>query len=296
MPRLARRLWPACGRAPCVAPIGLLSCLILSGCTSVFLQPDRVPYFADRPLGTPTEDVWIAAPDGQKLHALYLPAHGRARATVLYLHGNAENLSTHVRAVEWLPAQGYSVLALDYRGYGRSSGKASIRGVHEDAAAALAWLAAQQGEADMPVIVYGQSLGASIAIRSVASSPFRDTVAAVVAESPFARYRGIAREKLSQVWLTWPLQWPLSLLISDRYAAIDVVNQLSPIPLLLIHGAHDVVVDVRHSQRLYAAAGLPKDLWVIPQGGHIDATRRESVRERLLAFLAGIGQAPEDAP
>ena len=213
MPRLARRFWPACGRAPCVAPIGLLSCLIL---------------------GTPTEDVWIAAPDGQNLHALYLPAHGRARATVLYLHGNAENLSTHVRAVEWLPAQGYSVLALDYRGYGRSSGKASIRGVHEDAAAALAWLAAQRGEADMPVIVYGQSLGASIAIRSVASSPFR--------------------------------------------------------------GAHDVVVDVRHSQQLYAAAGLPKDLWVIPQGGHIDATRRESVRERLLAFLAGIGQAPEDAP
>lgn len=296
MPRLAQRFGPACGRFRCFAAIWLLFCLPLTGCTSVFLQPDRVPYFADRPLGTPYEDVWIAAPDGQKLHALYLPAHGRARATVLYLHGNAENLSSHVRAVGWLPAEGYSVLALDYRGYGRSPGKASIRGVHEDAAAALAWLAAQRGGADMPVIVYGQSLGASIAIRSVASSPFRDTVTAVVAESPFASYRGIAREKLSQVWLTWPLQWPLSLLISDRYAAIDVVNQLSPIPLLLIHGAHDVVVDVRHSQRLYAAAEPPKDLWVIPQGGHIDATRSEPLRERLLAFLASIGQAAQDTP
>ena len=296
MPRLAQRFGPACGRFRCFAAIWLLFCLPLTGCTSVFLQPDRVPYFADRPLGTPYEDVWIAAPDGQKLHALYLPAHGRARATVLYLHGNAENLSSHVRAVGWLPAEGYSVLALDYRGYGRSPGKASIRGVHEDAAVALAWLAAQRGGADMPVIVYGQSLGASIAIRSVASSPFRDTVTAVVAESPFASYRGIAREKLSQVWLTWPLQWPLSLLISDRYAAIDVVNQLSPIPLLLIHGAHDLVVDVRHSQRLYAAAEPPKDLWVIPQGGHIDATRSEPVRERLLAFLASIGQAAQDTP
>jgi len=296
MPRLAQRFGPACGRFRCFAAIWLLFCLPLTGCTSVFLQPDRVPYFADRPLGTPYEDVWIAAPDGQKLHALYLPAHGRARATVLYLHGNAENLSSHVRAVGWLPAEGYSVLALDYRGYGRSPGKASIRGVHEDAAAALAWLAAQRGGTDMPVIVYGQSLGASIAIRSVASSPFRDTVTAVVAESPFASYRGIAREKLSQVWLTWPLQWPLSLLISDRYAAIDVVNQLSPIPLLLIHGAHDVVVDVRHSQRLYAAAEPPKDLWVIPQGGHIDATRSEPLRERLLAFLASIGQAAQDTP
>lgn len=296
MPRLAQRFGPACGRFRCFAAIWLLFCLPLTGCTSVFLQPDRVPYFADRPLGTPYEDVWIAAPDGQKLHALYLPAHGPARATVLYLHGNAENLSSHVRAVGWLPAEGYSVLALDYRGYGRSPGKASIRGVHEDAAVALAWLAAQRGGTDMPVIVYGQSLGASIAIRSVASSPFRDTVTAVVAESPFASYRGIAREKLSQVWLTWPLQWPLSLLISDRYAAIDVVNQLSPIPLLLIHGAHDVVVDVRHSQRLYAAAEPPKDLWVIPQGGHIDATRSEPVRERLLAFLASIGQAAQDTP
>lgn len=278
-------------QARTIVPLLLVIGLGLSGCTSVFLQPNRVQYFADRPLGTPAEDVWITAADGNPLHALYLPAPGSPRATLLYLHGNAENLSSHVHAVRWLPAQGYGVLALDYRGFGRSQGKANVDAIHEDAEAALAWLVAHPSLADTPLIVYGQSLGASVAIRLAADSPSRHKVAAVIAESPFASYRGIAREKLSQVWLTWPLQWPLSWLISDRYAAADAVDRISPIPLLLIHGERDPVVPSRHSQRLYAAAQDPKDLWLIADGGHINATAQETVRERLLGYLAAVSTA-----
>ena len=260
----------------------LLLCGGLSGCTSVFLYPDRVHYLPNRALGTPAEDVWISAPDGSDLHALYLPAQGSPRATLLFLHGNAENLTSHVHAVGWLPAQGYSVLALDYRGFGRSQGEASVDAIHEDAEAALAWLAARDVG---PLMVYGQSLGASVAIRLVAGAALRERIVAVIAESPFSSYRGIAREKLAQPWLTWPLQYPLSLLISDRYSAIDVADRISPIPLLLIHGERDVIVDASHSQRLYAAASEPKALWLIPEGRHIEATRREPVRTRLLEFL-----------
>lgn len=263
----------------------LILCLAMSGCTSVFLYPDRVQYFADRRLETPTEDVWIAAPDGSRLHALHLPAQGRARAALLFLHGNAENLSSHVHSVGWLPAQGYDVLALDYRGYGQSQGKAGIDSVHQDAEAALAWLSERGADRGLPLVVYGQSLGGSIALRLVAQTPRRDRIAAVVAESAFSSYRGIAREKLSQAWLTWPLQWPLSFLISDQHSAIDVVDRISPVPLLLIHGQRDPVVDARHSQRLFEAARDPKDLWLIPDARHIDATRRAAVRARLLDFL-----------
>lgn len=295
-PILARKALLASGNPRFIAPLLLVMCVVLCGCTSVFLQPNRVQYFADRPLETPSEDVWITAPDGNNLHGLYLPAHGRPRAVVLYLHGNAENLSSHVHAVRWLPAQGYSVLALDYRGFGRSQGKATVDTVHEDAEAALAWLVAHLRDADTPLIVYGQSLGASVAIRWVADSPLRDKVTAVIAESPFASYRGIAREKLSQVWLTWPFHWPLSLLISDRYAAIDVVDRISPIPLLLIHGERDPVVPSRHSQRLHAAAHAPKNLWLIPNAGHINATAQEPVRQRLLLFLAAISAPAASKP
>lgn len=266
----------------------LLICSGLSGCTSVFLHPNSVQYFANRPLGTPAQDVWIDARDGSRLHALYLPAQGTPRGTLLHLHGNAENLSSHVHMVTWLPAHGYAVLALDYRGFGRSNGKTSVDAIHEDAEDALAWLASQDPQTTGPLIVFGQSIGASVAIRFVAQSPLRERVAAVIADSPFASYRGIAREKLGMLWLTWPLQWPLSFLISDRYAAIDVVADISPIPLLLLHGERDNVIDASHSQRLFDAAGEPKALWPIPEGGHIDSMHRESLRAQLLEYLSGI--------
>lgn len=268
----------------------LLLCLALSGCTNLFLYPDRVHHLPDRALGTPAEDVWIAAPDGSELHALFLPAQGQLRATLLFLHGNAENLSSHVHAVSWLPTQGYAVLALDYRGFGRSQGVADVDAIHEDAAAALAWLAARDPAVTGPLVIYGQSLGGSVAIRLVAQADVaqRQRIAAVIADSAFASYRGIAREKLAQLWLTWPLQWPLSLLISDRYSAEDAVRHISPIPLLLIHGERDAVVDIGHAQRLYAAARDPKALWLVSEGGHIDAVRREPVRHRLQDYLNSV--------
>lgn len=264
----------------------VIACWTLAGCTSVFLYPDHRRYFADRALSTPAEDVWIEAADGSRLHALYLPAQVPVRAAILFLHGNAENVSSHVYAVNWLPAQGYTVLALDYRGYGRSAGKAGIDAVHEDAQAALAWLAAR--EPSTGLVVYGQSLGGSVAMRLAAFTPQRDRIVAVVAESAFSSYRGIAREKLGQAWFTWPLQWPVSWLISDRHSAIEAVAGISPIPLLLIHGQRDTIVDAAHSQRLYEAAAEPRALWLFPEGRHIDAMRQEAGRSRLLAYLATV--------
>jgi uncharacterized protein len=266
--------------------LGLSSlCILLSGCTSVFLYPDRVQHLAGRPFGTPVEEVWIEARDGSRLHALYLPAQGEPRATLLHLHGNAENLSSHVHLVTWLPQHGYAVLSIDYRGYGLSQGGASVAALHEDAEAALAWLVARGAQSRGPLVVLGQSIGGAVAIRMVSQTPLREHVAGVIADSAFSSYRRIAREKLAEPWLTWPLQWPLSLLISDRHAPVDAVAGLAPIPLLLLHGERDVIVDASHSQRLYDAAREPKMLWLIPEGGHIDTLRREAGRERLLEFL-----------
>lgn len=270
--------------------VTLWLCLVLCGCTNVFLYPDRVRHLPDRALGTPAEDVWIAAPDGTRLHALFLPTRERTRATLLFLHGNAENLSSHIHAVSWLPARGYAVLALDYRGFGRSQGVADVDAIHQDAAAALRWLAARDAAETGPLVVYGQSLGGSVAIRLVAQAEVaeRQRIAAVIADSAFASYRGIAREKLAQLWLTWPLQWPLSLLVSDRHSALQAVERISPIPLLLIQGERDVVVEASHAQRLHAAARDPKALWLVPEGGHIDAIRREPLRLRLLDYLSTV--------
>ncbi len=260
----------------------LVLALLVAGCTQLFLHPGHMQALHPEKLGLAYQDVWFPAPDGARLHGWYLPAAGPARGTVLHLHGNAENISTFIAAVHWLPAQGYNVLLVDYRGYGRSEGVATIDTVHEDARLALDHALARGG----PLFVFGQSLGGSAAIYTVAHHPQRERVAGVIAEGAFSGYRRIAREKMNRLWLTWPLQYPLSFLFSDEYAAVDCVARLAPVPLLLVQGDRDEVVDPAHARRLYRAAREPRELWLVPGAGHIDAFTRAENRERLLEFLA----------
>jgi fermentation-respiration switch protein FrsA (DUF1100 family) len=204
------------------------------------------------------------------------------------LHGNAENISTHIMSVRWLPARGFNVFLLDYRGYGASGGAASLSGVQDDMDAALRTLLARKDVDPNRVVVFGQSLGGSIAIYNVAHSPYRQHIRALVVESAFASYRQITREKLADFWLTWPLQWPLSWTVSDEYSPSAVVAGISPIPLLIIHGDHDPIVPLNHGQRLYELAREPKQLWVVSGGGHIQAFQSQTYRDRFVAYLTEV--------
>ena len=259
------------------------------GCTQLFLHPGHMQALHPLKLGLAYEDVWLTAADGAKLHGWYLPAPAPARGTVLHLHGNAENISTFIAAVHWLPAHGYNVLLVDYRGYGRSEGAATIDTVHEDARLALDYALARGG----PLFVFGQSLGGSAAVYTVAHHPQRARVAAVITEGAYSSYRRIAREKMGQFWLTWPFQYPLSWLFSDEYAADDAAPLLAPVPLLVVHGEKDDVVPPAHARRLFDAARDPRELWIVPGSGHVDAFTRAENRERLLEFLAArLASAP----
>lgn len=270
----------------------LLGVAWLAGCTQLFLHPSREQVLHPQKLGLAWEDVFLPDGHGNRLHGWYLPAQvpegGAARGTVLHLHGNAENISTFIAAVHWLPAQGYNVFLLDYGGYGRSGGTATVRNVHVDARVALDWLLSRPGADSERLVVFGQSLGGSVAIHSVATHPQRERIRAVIAEGAFSSYSRIAREKMNQLWLTWPLQYPLSWLFSDEFSAEEGIARLSPVPLLLIHGDADAVVPASHSRRLHAAAAEPRHLWIIPGGGHIDALTRQDYRQRLLEFLEAL--------
>jgi fermentation-respiration switch protein FrsA (DUF1100 family) len=259
--------------------------LCLAGCTPAFFQPSSAIYHTPGQFGLEYEPVEIHAADGTELFAWFLPARGNPRATVLYLHGNAENISTHFANVAWLPANGFHVLALDYRGYGGSQGRPSFAGVQLDIDAAMRALLARPDVDPRRVIVFGQSLGAALAVHYVARSPYRSSVRAVVLDSPFSDYRRIAREKLAGFFLTWPLQWLPSLTVENDYSPAASIEALSPIPVLFIHGEEDLVVPLHHSQRLYERAREPKELWVVPDAGHIQAVRSRAMRERLTEFL-----------
>jgi fermentation-respiration switch protein FrsA (DUF1100 family) len=269
------------------------------GCTQVFFQPHSILVTTPGQFGVEYERVEFQAEDGTGLFAWFLPARGDAHATVLYLHGNAENISTHFPNVAWMPAAGFNVLALDYRGYGASQGKPSLHGVQLDIDAAMRALLARPDVDPSRIFVFGQSLGGALAIHWAAHSRHRAHVRAVVVDSPFSDYRLITREKLASTPLTWAFQWLPALTVDNDYSPQASVAALSPIPLLLIHGDRDGIVPVGHSQRLYEGAAEPKEIWVLPGVGHIQSMKTRTIREKLAAFLrrqAGGQQVSSSTP
>lgn len=269
------------------ALFAILATVLLAGCTGTFFQPDRRLAATPASLGLAYEPVSLRAADGTELFAWFLPARGKPRASVLFLHGNAQNISTHFAAVAWMPAQGFNVLALDYRGYGGSAGKPSLAGVQLDIDAALAALLERPDVARAGIVVLGQSLGGALAIHYVAHSRYRSHICALVVDSAFSDYRRIASEKLAAFALTRPLQWLPALTVDNDYSPERSVGAISPIPLLLMHGEADDIVPAGHSRRLFARAAEPKALWLVPGAGHIGAMREPEVRRRLSDYLDG---------
>lgn len=262
---------------------GFVICLLLTACDRLFFYPEKQLQRTPAALGLPYEDVSFPSTDGTMLHGWFLPARGKAKATIVFMHGNAENISTHFGAVYWLPAHGFNVFVWDYRGFGHSEGQPDIEGVHRDARAALQYVIGRPDVDPGKIVLFGQSIGAAIALHTAATTSH--PLLAVVAESAFSRYSAIMREKMAASLITWPFQWT-TVFLTRGYDPLDAVRRIH-IPLLLIHGDHDRVVPLHHAQELYDNANPPKQLWIIESGGHIGAftPEHQAYRKRLVAFL-----------
>lgn len=268
--------------------LALLLALSMGGCTDLFFMPMHDWVRTPRHLGLDYENVYFASEDGTRLHGWFLPAArgSKARGTVIFLHGNAQNVSTHIASVHWLPERGFNVFLMDYRGYGSSEGAAGLEDILADVRAGVRYALQRSDVEAGQVAVWGQSLGAALLPAALAECDCRRDLAAVVLDSGFSGFRAIARNKLSAFWLTWPLQYPLSLLVTDRYSPERFVADFAPSPVLIVHNLDDRAVPPRNAKRLYAAAREPKQLWLIPGRGHIQTTRSPLARERLVAYFS----------
>lgn len=255
------------------------------GCSSLLFYPQRE--FVDNPLLSEIsyEDKYFKTPDGLMLHGWVLYAKNKSNGSILFLHGNAENISTHINSVLWLTLEGYDVFSFDYRGYGRSQGYPTLEGVHIDAHAALETILNLPNINKENIFIFGQSLGGAIAVYTLSASPYKNRINALIIDSAFSGYKLIAREEFAQFILTWPLQYPLSLLIDDSYSPIRWIKQIYPVPILIIHGDQDRIVSIDHSSVLYAEALYPKELLQVKDAGHIQALTLKYAREEFIGFL-----------
>lgn len=267
--------------------VGLLGGL-LSGCSGLLFYPEPGLPFTPARAELEYRDIHLSAADGTRLHAWWLPAKPgvAAKGTVLHLHGNGGNLAWHLGGAYWLPAQGYQVLMLDYRGYGLSEGKPSLPAVYQDIDAAFAWLEQAPEVQGKPLILLGQSLGGALAVHYLSERPQRRAALhALALDGVPASYRGVARHALSRSWLTWPLQVPLSWLIPDGDSAIHGIAALEGLPLLILHSADDEVVPFANGRLLYQAARPPR-AFQATRGQHVQTFAEPAWRQLLLEFVS----------
>ena len=262
-----------------------LGCILtLAACTDLIFQPSRFQFSQPGEFGIETEDVYIQSSADVVLHGWRLPAVGQICGSIVFLHGNGENISSHIGGVYWLPKYGYEVFLFDYRGYGRSTGTAELDGVMRDAQRIITYAREHASSADHSVTVLGHSMGGSIAIYAFAQLSSKSDINGLITVSAFSDYHLITRDALAGHWLTRPLRWPLSFVVSNRYRPLNAIGKLSPIPVFVMHSEADEIVPAYHAQQLFDSAGLPRFLEDL-QGTHNQVLTLSRNHERLLEIL-----------
>jgi fermentation-respiration switch protein FrsA (DUF1100 family) len=193
----------------------------------------------------------VKIPSGPvSLTGIYLP-NAKADHTLLFSHGNAEDLSDDLPMLEEFRAAGFAVLAYDYRGYGTSPGYPSEAAMYEDVTSAYDYLTEKLGVPPGRVISFGRSLGSAAAIQLAVDRP----VAGLIVEAPFlSAFRVLTRVPM--------LPW-------DKFRNAKKIKSVH-CPVLVIHGRSDAVVPFWHGERLFAMANAPKQAFWVDRAGHND--------------------------
>lgn len=237
------------------------------------IEPGVASWYSGLPGGVRELDIPVNGK--QHMHAWWWPAADPGAPAVLYLHGSRWNLTGQLFRIAQLHDFGYSVLAIDYRGFGRSKGDLpSEDTVYEDAQIAWARLAELQPDPARRYI-YGHSLGGAVAVElahRIARFDDQPQAAGLIVESSFTTLGDVAE---AVVDTRWPIRW----LLSQRFDSIAKIPEVR-LPVLIAHGTGDRYVPARFSESLYAAATGPKKLLLVEGGSHNNSMRRGAAEYR----------------
>lgn len=257
MPFTVRWRWPA---------IALLAGAAFAGCASLDTQ-QRKWIFNVRPYASALEDtdssrtVWIRYPSQEtgttvKLHGVWFPNEDPQSPVLLYLHGAGRSVHASTFRIEQMRGLGFSVLAIDYRGFGLSGDELPSESiVYEDARAAWAWLAQQHP--DRPRYIFGHSLGGAIAVQ----------LASEVADSKGLIVEGTFTS-VPEVFQTMKWGWlPVSALITQRFDSASKIERVKA-PVLVVHGSRDRLIMPELGRALFERAPSPKKFVLVEGGTH----------------------------
>ncbi len=244
-----------------LAGLALVGALALTFENRLIFFPPRYPqgFGAPGPVAARAEEVWLTASDGVRLNARFLAAPDSSRA-LLWFHGNAENIGMGGERLEELARLGVNLLAVDYRGYGKSQGSPGEAGVYRDGEAAYRYLVETRGFDARNLFIYGHSLGGAVAVEIAA----RHACGGLIVESSFTSLPAMARHLYHLP--------SVGFLPRSRFDSAGKIAGVRA-PVLIIHGTADAVVPFEMGRQLYAAAREPKDFYPVAGAGHDDPHR-----------------------
>jgi uncharacterized protein len=240
----------------------------LTVCLFVYFQQAKYIYAPSRGIektpalyNLPFDDIWLPVPTNkdERIHGWWIGSNHPEGRVLLYLHGNALNVGANVYAASGFYKAGFSVLLIDYRGFGRSKGRfPNEKRIYEDAATAWNYLVQERKIAPSQIYIYGHSLGGAVAIDLAVKCP---ASAGLIVESTFT---SIERVTVAQKLFKF---FPVKLLLTQKFESINKVSNVK-MPVLFIHGIDDSTIPAFMSKELYAAAPKPKELILVPGADH----------------------------
>lgn len=218
------------------------------------------------------EEVFLTTPDSVKINGLFFPA--QSEKVILYFHGNAGSLDSWQFVYERFQALEYNFFIIDYRGYGKSTGKISEDGLYIDAQTAYDYLI-KEGFQENKIIIYGRSLGTGVAVNLASNK----NINALILEAPFTSAKKLASEK-------FPYLFP-SLYLKYQFDNISKINNVRA-PLLIIHGKQDSTIPFKHGQMVYDRFTGKKLILSINGGHHNDLGEFPEFSQGVLTFITQI--------
>jgi fermentation-respiration switch protein FrsA (DUF1100 family) len=257
----------------------------LTGCESLFFWPTKELVNSPKEFNFDYETLYFNTEDGVKLHSWLVPAAKTDKlGTIMFLHGNAQNLSYHIANLYWLTYVGWDVFIFDYRGYGVSEGEPSFASVQQDAMSAYQTIRKRSVNGES-IILWGQSLGAAIASNLVAELSEHERPRGLIIDSGFSSHREIMRQVMGKSWLLWAVQYPLSMTVTDDYAPYRALSQVENVPVLIVHSKQDPLIGPSHAERLYESSMSDKALWLTQTQGHIKIWNDDDWRAKVICQL-----------
>ncbi len=261
-----------------VCYLGVLAYIGLCQRSLLYFPDKDVKELSEYNLGK-TIETMITAKDGVKIHTWYHLPSKEGMPMVLYLHGNAWHLGKRENKYKELIDMGYGLVAISWRGFGKSEGEPSEEGLYNDARAGVAFLK-ELGFKTEESIIIGESLGSGLAVKMATENKFKG----VFLITPYTSIADRAQE------IYWYL--PVSFLLKDNFKNLEYVDQINA-PLLIVHGTEDDIIPHSHSEKLMEKALDPKKMIIYPGKGHNNLDTRELYNEMTKYFnvsdISGIG-------